>query len=87
MASALASPEEQAMDAIRLRTFWRGDAPIAAKTLGISCSHLVNLKNGSVPMTSRTAARILAKAREEELALADKLERELNAHWLKDGEL
>jgi hypothetical protein len=82
----MAALHDQAMHEVRWRSFWRDDGKAAAKALRISRSHLVSLRNGTLRMTDATARRILDAASEEELRLADKIERELNAHWLVHGE-
>lgn len=74
---AVGGLHQQAMAEVRWRSFWRGDGKAAAMALNISRSHLTSLRNGTLQMTDATALRILAAAREEELALADKIEREL----------
>lgn len=66
---------------IRVRTQWRGSSKQVAADLGISQGHLLNLRAGNVPIAKPTAKRILAKIREDDLALADKIEDELLMSW------
>jgi len=86
MTSALPAIAVQARAAIDLGTLRRGDTGPAARALGIGRSRPLGLRNGSARMAARTARRILEKAREEELALAARIGRELDAHWHEGGE-
>lgn len=69
---------------IRIRTQWPGSAKKLACDLGISYGHLLNLRNGNAPIAKPTAKRILAKVREEDLALADRIEEELTQSWREE---
>lgn len=55
----------------------------AARHFGVPRERLYQIQNGG-SVGSKTAARILAKVREEELALADKIEDELLASWREE---
>lgn len=65
---------------IKVRTAWRGSSKIVAHDLGLTQQYLLNLRSGA-PVGRKAAARILAKVREDDLALADKIEDELLASW------
>jgi DNA-binding transcriptional regulator YdaS (Cro superfamily) len=73
-----AALRELATEEVRRRTFWRGSPKEAAQVLGLSPSYITALSNGTVEMTDKAARTILAAAREEELALADRIEAEIN---------
>lgn len=75
--AAIPDLHQRALAEVRWRSFWRDDGKAAAQALHISRSHLLNLRNGTLPMTDATARRILDAAREEELALADRIEAEM----------
>lgn len=68
------------VDEIRQRTQWRYGRMQTACDFGVSAASLTHIKEGG-SVGTRNAARILAAIREEDLALADKIEDELLASW------
>lgn len=68
---------------VRLRSQWWGSSKRVARELGISPERLSQIKGGA-SIGKRAAATILAKVREEDLALADRIEEELTQSWREE---
>lgn len=95
---ARAVGEAAVVRALKRRTAKRGTSKGFAYELGISESRLSHMRRRRTPMTEKVAeslgymlawvrAEELAKIRTDELALADKIEAELNQpSMLKEGE-
>lgn len=81
----MAAPQALVM-AIRRECGQFGCTEAAAARFGVSRAHLYGIVNGNANIGTRAARRILEAVRRDELALADKIEAELIAHWLHSGE-
>ena len=69
---------------LRQRTAWPGSYKRVAADLGIGPGHLLNVRAGNAKLSTKTAAKILAKIREDDLALADRIEEELLSSWREE---